>query len=579
MMSCRYPTLERDHLSDIEEYAQSVLLGKPSNRYEILAIQRESDDLLAAANDPDFKYYFDPEAALKVIRFIETFHHVKGRWASETGVDGLIVLEGWQKWIIAQVFGWKVKKTGFRRFRSAYICVPRKNGKSVLAAGIALYMLAHDGEFGAEVYCGATNQKQAWEVFRPAKRMAQKQPAFRKKFGIQIHANKLEKTVDGSRFEPIIGDPGDGSSPSLYIGDEYHEHDTDNQRDTMVTGMGAREQGLELLITTAGTNPAGPCALHQKDVEKVLEGVHSDESLFGLIYTIDKDDDWKSEQALIKANPNYGISVSADFLKDELSKAIQSARKQNKFKTKHLNIWCGAKESWLNSEDWVAAGDKALSLDDFKGMVCGNGLDLSKTDDLTSRVKCFVKEIDGIDHYYFFGNHYVTKVKAADNQLYQGWINEGWLIECDANDGKMIDYQLVRDDFDEDLLHFEIEDIYHDPAGANVLAQQIDTSTNVEAVEIPQTFRVFSPYMRDFEVLLSAGRIHHNGDPVLAWCFSNVVAKETQDGKYIRPVKEGRDNKIDGAVAALMAFIKVYEPKDEYDDQQAMEEYLNRLGA
>jgi phage terminase large subunit-like protein len=409
--------------------------------------------------------------------------------------------------------------------------------------------------------------------------MAQKQPAFLKKFGVEVHANKLERTSDGSRFEPIIGDPGDGSSPSLYIGDEYHEHDSDNQRDTMVTGMGAREQGLELLITTAGTNSAGPCALHQKDVEKVLGGVVSDGSLFGVIYTIDKDDDWKSEQALIKANPNYGVSVSTSFLKDEQSKAIQSARKQNKFKTKHLDVWCGAKEAWLNSEDWVSAGNKDLSLDDFKGMVCGNGLDLSKTDDLTSRVKCFAKDIDGVEHYYFFGNHYVTKVKAEDNQLYQGWINDGWLTECDANEGKMIDYQLVRDDFDEDLFHFEIEDIYHDPAGANVLAQQIDTSTNVEAVEIPQTFRVFSPYMRDFEVLLSAGRIHHNGDPVLAWCFSNVVAKETQDGKYIRPVKEDRDNKIDAAVAALMAFIKVYEPKDEYDDQQAMEEYLDGLGA
>ena len=577
-MSARYPTFERDHLADIEEYAQNVLLGiRPANRFEILAVQRESIDLERSANDTDYPYVFDANSALKVIRFIETFRHVKGRWAASKGQEGLISLEGWQKWMIAQIFGWRVKSTGLRRYRSAYVCVPRKNGKSVLAAGIALYMLAHDGEYGAEVYCGATNQKQSWEVFRPAKKMAMAQPDFRRKFGIQIHANKLEKSSDGSRFEPIIGDPGDGSSPSLYIGDEYHEHDTDNQRDTMVTGMGAREHGLELLITTAGSNPAGPCALYQNDVEKVLAGVHIDESVFGVIYTIDKDDDWKSEQALVKANPNYGISVGSDFLKDEQSKAIQSARKQNKFKTKHLNIWCGAKESWLNSEDWVAYGDSSLSLNDFLNESCSVGMDLSKTDDLTSSVKCFRKEIEGVDHYYFFGRHYVTKARAADNQLYLGWIHDGFLNECDANNGQMIDYQMVRDDFDEDVSMFSIDEIYHDPAGAAVLAQQISNDLDVEAVEVPQTFRVFSPYMRDFESLLKSGRIHHNGDPVMAWCFSNVVSKETQDGKYVRPVKEGRDNKIDAAVAALMAFIKAYEPNDGYDDQQAMSDFLDEF--
>jgi len=202
-------------------------------------------------------------------------------------------------------------------------------------------------------------------------------------------------------------------------------------------------------------------------------------------------------------------------------------------------------------------------------------LDLSKTDDLTSLVKCFKREVDGVLHYYFFGRHYVTKDKAMDNQLYQGWIHEGALIECEANNGSMIDYQMVREDFEDDLEKFRIDELYHDPAGANVLAQQISNELDVDAVEIPQSFRVFSPYMRDFEALLNSGRIHHGGDPVLAWCFSNVIAKETQDGKYIRPVKEGNDNKIDAAVAALMAFIKAYEPGDGYDDDQAMGDYLD----
>ena len=560
-----YPTLQRDHLADIEEYVESVLSGRrKANRYEILAIERESKDL-KKTEDESFRFYFDAQSAIKVIQFIETFPHVKGRWAAASGAERLISLEGWQKWIIAQIFGWKVKLTGFRRYRSAYVCVPRKNGKSIIAAGIGNYMFAADGEYGAEVYCGATKEKQAWEVFRPAKKMAELQPKFRQKFGIEVHAKKLERSVDGSRFEPIIGTPGDGSSPSCYIGDEYHEHQTDEQRDTMVTGMGAREQALELLITTAGTNSKGPCGLYQQDVEKILEGIVDDETVFGIIYTIDKDDDWKSTDALIKANPNFGISVGADFLKDELNKAIQSARKQNKFKTKHLNIWCGAKESWLNGESWINAGDPSLTLDQFNGEECHPGLDLSKTDDLTSLVKCFEREINGKTHYYFFGRNYVTEAKVLENQLYQQWVEEGWLIACE---GGMIDYEQVREDFDKDVAQFNITELYHDPAGANVLAQQIANELDIEPVEVNQSYRVFSPAMRDFECLLADGRIHHNGDPVMAWCFSNVIAKETLDGKYVRPVKEHKDNKIDAAVAALMAFIKAYVPEiDDTDDQ------------
>ena len=402
-------------------------------------------------------------------------------------------------------------------------------------------MTVADGEYGAEVYCGATTEKQAWEVFRPAKLMAERQPAFRKRFGVLTHAKRIEKAGDSSRFEPIIGTPGDGSSPSLYIGDEYHEHPDDVQRDTMKTGMGAREHGLELLITTAGSNSAGPCALYQNDVEKILTGVIQDETTFGIIYTIDKEDDWKSPEALIKANPNYGVSVGADFLLNEQSKAAQSARKQNTFKTKHLNIWCSAREAWLNAEHWVAAADSDLKEEDFYGDDYSVGLDLSKTDDLTSQVKCITKEIEGLTHYYFFARNYVAEEKAQDNQLYQQWIEEGYLTQCD---GGMIDYAQVREEFDQDVRDFEISELFHDPVGASVLAQQIQNALDVTAVEVQQSYSVFSTPMRDFETLLKVGRIHHNGDPVMAWAFSNVIAKETMDGKYIRPVKNHKDNKM-----------------------------------
>jgi len=398
-----YPTDKKNHLADVEAYAQNVMSGlRPANIYERLAVDRESADLEKSANDPEYEFFFDAHSALRAIKFIERFSHVKGKWASAKGTERLISLEPWQKWIVAQIFGWKEKATGLRRYRSATIIVPRKNGKSLLASGIGLYMLANDDEAGAEVYCGATNQKQANEVFNPAKKMADGSPAFRRKFGVECKAQQLEIEKNNSKFERLIGNPGDGGSPSCYICDEYHEHADDDQRETMVTGMGARDQPLEFIITTAGANWFGPCGKHQQECQEMLEGIRSDDRVFAIIYTIDKDDDWQSADALIKANPNYGISVKAAYLKIRLQAALQSARKQNAFKTKHLNIWVGSRESWLNMEVWNKCEDKTLKKSDFINNECAKGIDLSESDDLTSDVDCFEREIEGQKHYYLF---------------------------------------------------------------------------------------------------------------------------------------------------------------------------------
>ncbi|WP_016899801.1 terminase large subunit [Pseudoalteromonas sp. PAMC 22718] len=565
-----YPTFQRDHLADIEKYASDVLSGKrPSNKYEMAAVERESHDL-ARAGSKDFPYYFDPEAALKVIWFLETFSHVKGKWARAKGHEGLLNLSGWQKWITAQVYGWKHIETHRRRFRTAFTLVPRKNGKSTWVAPIGLYMLANDDEPGAEVYCGATTQKQANEVFNPAKKMALKQPIFRRRFNIELFAQQIEKTTDGGKFERLIGNPGDGGSPSCYLCDEYHEHDDDDQRDTMITGMGAREQPLEWIISTAGSNWFGPCGQFQKECQEILEGTRTDETVFAMIYTIDKDDDWQSEEALRKANPNFGISVEVEFLLNQLSKARQSARKQNAFKTKHLNLWVGARESWLNLEDWLSAADSTLTMDQFTGEECTKGVDLSESDDLTADVTCFTREINGKLHYYFFAKTYVTEAKANEIDIYRDWVDQGHLIECE---GTSIDYDEVERAIETDNENYQVTGLFYDPAGAAPIAQRVQNSTGIEPIKVSQNYTNFSPAMREFENLLRQGRIHHNGDPVLTWCLGNVIAKETMDGKYIRPVKEHKDNKIDTAVAKLLAFIGSWQPEEDDGSNQEFLEF------
>ena len=209
--------------------------------------------------------------------------HVKGEWARKRMT---LKLEPWQKFILSTLFGWKRAKDGLRRFREAYIEVPRKNGKSCFVAPMGLYMLVADGEEGAEVYSGATTEKQAWEVYGPARIMAKRAEGFMEHYGVDVRAKNMNLIGSASRFEPLIGDPGDGASPHCAIVDEYHEHDSPRLYDTMITGMGARRQPLIIVITTAGFNLGGPCYDMRLRAGKVLDRTLQDEELFAIVYTI-----------------------------------------------------------------------------------------------------------------------------------------------------------------------------------------------------------------------------------------------------------------------------------------------------
>lgn len=569
-----------DHLADIQAYCDSVISGeRPACKWEILAVKRHLKDI-ERQNTPGFPYVFDAAKAQKIIKFGQLFPHVKGKWAAKVGKENRIKLEPWQKFNFAMIFGWVHAVTGLRKYRIVYLCVPRKNAKSVKAAIIGLYMMVEDGEFGAEIYCGATSEKQAWEVFRPAQKMAEKQSSFRLSYGVTSHAKRLEcdsfgtkplmdgrrRHPDGSRFEPVIGKPGDGASPSCAILDEVHEHPDDTLYDTMITGMGAREQPLLLMITTAGSNTAGPCYAAQKEVERMLEGLEVNESLYGMIYTVDDPEkEWMTDLGIIKANPNVGISVGWDYLRERVADAMRSPRKASTIKTKHFNIWVTAKNAWLNMLDWARAADQTLSADDFIGETAKLGVDLSESDDLTAAVKCFTRNIGGLDHYYFFGRYYTTEAKASEHSHYEGWINDGHLYACE---GDHIDTEDVENHIKDDAELYKIPQVFYDPHGAADIAMRLQKYSEMEAVKVGQTYTNFSAPMRDFERLLKAGRIHHDGNPCLTWMFGNVVAKETDDGKMMRPVKEGKDNKIDGAVAALMSFIAAYKP-DEDDEGES----------
>ena len=343
--------------------------------------------------------------------------------------------------------------------------MPRKNGKSIQAAGIGLYMFAADGERGAEVFSGATKEKQAMEVFRPARRMAMMSPLFVKKFDIEVNKKSLTR-FDDSRFEPLVKNPGDGSSPSCAIVDEYHEHDTSTLYDAMQTGMGAREQPLLFVITTAGFNVGGPCYLLREDAVKVLAGIVQDDQFFAIIYTLDEGDDWKSKEALRKCNPNFGVSVFEDYLEEQQQLAINFAHKQNVVLTKHFGIWTNAATAWMNMEKWRKCANKDLKLTDFATQQCWHGADLAARVDLASRVLLFKRrEKDAEDHYYAFAYHYAPRVtiQDGDHQHYEQWMHQKELI---AVDGAEIRLSQIQRDIENDAGLFNMQAIAFDPWSA-----------------------------------------------------------------------------------------------------------------
>jgi len=525
------------------KYAVDVVAGKVvACKWIVLACQKYLDDLKKSTKR-NFPYTFDEKAAERVLMFKQMMPHTKGKWAQQKLT---LKLEPWQCFFNMNIFGWKSKKTGLRRYRKALLIVPRKNGKSAEAATTGLYMLSSDDEYGAEVYSGATTEKQAWEVFRPAKLMAARADGFMEATGVEVNASNINILENGSRFEPIIGNPGDGQSPSCAIIDEYHEHKDDKVLDTMETGMGAREQPLMLVITTAGDNIAGPCYQMQIDAQKALDGVIESDQTFALIYTIDKGDEWASVDSLKKANPNFGVSVSEEFLLARLQDAKNNARKQSVYKTKHLNIWVGSRDAFFNIERWNESADSTLKIEDFYGKKAYLAMDLASKVDIAA-IEIL---IDNDGELVRFGKYYLPEaaLESTASDHYAGWAKDGWLT---ITDGEIIDFAEIEADILDLCGKFQVDQLAYDPFQATMLATRL-MAEGVPIIEIGATVKNFSEPMKQLDGLVRSRQITHNADPVMTWMMSNVVAKvDAKDNVF--PRKEKDEYKIDGPVALIMA--------------------------
>ena len=558
----------KNYTAIARKYAEDIVCGDiPASKYIKLACQRHLDDLDWQA-DEGFGFRFDEAAASRACRFIELMPHTKGKWAAK----GLTLdLEPWQVFFVCNVFGWLRRKDNTRRFRKALLLVPRKNGKSALAAAIGLYMLLADGEFGAEVYSGATSEKQAWEVFRPARLMAQKSPKMLSHYGLSVNAKNLHVLGNESRFEPLIGKPGDGASASCAIVDEYHEHATDDMYSTMETGMGARDQPLMLVITTAGDNIAGPCHSMQEELQAVLVGSREDDEAFGLIYGVDENDDWTDPATLKKANPNFGVSVGEDFLLARQKEAMGSPRKAGTFKTKHLNIWVQSRSAYFNVLRFQSVGNPDVKLESFAGKEAIVGVDLAEKRDLAA-VEILFR--DG-DTYTRFGRCYLPEetCELPENEHFRTWRDEGLLIQTD---GAVTDDREIEADILQWCKMFDVREVVFDPLHSRQMAVQL-MEQGVACVDFANRPTLMNEPIRKMDALIADGKLMHDGGKLFEWMLSNVVNR-ARTGDLHSPAKEKPQNKIDGPVACMMALgrwlLDESGPSSPWDD----EDYVLEVG-
>jgi phage terminase large subunit-like protein len=543
-----------------ERYARNVVAGKIiACKWVKLACQRHVND---RKHGHKRGLYFDERAAQRALDFLSVVKHFEGEWSghyyqpSDWQIFCTWALFGWmrakhKRWIVRKR-GLVEDSSGTRRFRTGFIEVARKNGKTFWAAAIGNYLAFADGEDGAEVYSAATKRDQARIAYQKAKKMVQRSPMLRRH--IRVFKDNLNSQETGSKYEPLGADADTTDGLDVYgvIADELHAWKSREMWDVLETGTGSRRQPLMLAITTAGSDRNGICWQFHDYTQKVLEGIIDDDTWFGLIFTIDKGDDWRDEDAWPKANPNLGISKKWDDMRRKADRAKKMPTQLNAFQQKELNMWVKGDVKWMNLEAWRrCAGDvPALELPAaLEKRTSFGGLDLGSTSDLSSMVHVFPAD----DGFYdvvarFWLPEDAIQPRTQEGTNYDLWVQQGYITRTDGN---TIDTDFILDQVEKDADLFEIQHVAFDRWGAARVVQVLEKK-GLTMVQFGQGYASMSPPMRELERLVLQGKLRHGNNPVLTWMADNLVASMDPAGN-IKPDKQKSKEKIDGMVALIMA--------------------------
>lgn len=562
-------------------YADAVVSGElAACKKVILACKRFLADLDRQCS-PDFPYVFDPYAVEHMAGFIEAMPHIKGRWAAK---NETVTLDDWQCLLVANIAGWVHVETGLRRFKTAYIEVPRKQGKSTLLSAIGLYFLTVDGEPGAEVYSAASSSDQARIVFDSARNMISKamidgKPA-PEVLGLVIEQHRIKTADPAAVFRPVAAQTKsqDGKNPHCAIVDELHEHQNRDVWDSMDSALGAREQPLLIAITTAGTNTAGVCYEQRTYLSRILNGSQVDEEYFGLIYEADEGDEPGDPLTWKKANPGLGKAKSIEYMQRQWTKASASPVAMGEFLRKHLDIWTSVGASALDLTKWRSAADPDQSIRDFDGEPCFVGVDLATRQDFASVVIVFLRG----RKLHVFGKHFLNRavIDAPGNEQLLAWANQGLILtspeagELDLNMVQAYVLSLIgisSDEFGFVSQNLNVQQVIYDPQFAHQMVATWE-GKGLTCVELQTKAKNMN---EPFNRLISAvddGRLITDGDPVLEWMAGNVLQKKVPGGDYIYPTRANPEEKIDGIVALINALWAIEYPDDSDDGPSVYEE-------
>lgn len=520
-----------------------IFKGEVINPYYEKTFERHRRDLSAVENGDKSYLRFNKELGLKYIQIIESLKHYKGELARQN-----IKLEDWQKKSLAIAFGWEKLNSDnkwVRRFNTVFIFIPRKNGKTLIASAAIIADSILRFEIGGEVVMFATKRKQAKLAWTGVQKMVEAHKDLKEdcneSYGV-ITMNKTDTTFSTLGRD---SDTEDGSNPTIGVSDEYHAHPDNSLYDVVESGQGSRVQPLMFTITTAGVTLMSPAYNMYEYAKKILDGAIEDDSFFAFIAEPDKDDDPLIEKTWAKANPNYGVSVSKDYMARKAKDAYERPETKNNFLVKNLNVWTNAAESYIPYESWKKCAGKLANDDEVKYV---QGFDLSVSDDFSALAKIYL--VDGI--YNLKINYYIPKSNVVEREKVLkvpliSWVEQGYII---ATPGNAIDYDYIYEDVSLDLE--DSDAVVYDPYRAKHLVKRIEDNGYEDSIPLRQGFISITSPTKFFLDLVKEGKIVHDDNPVTNWMVSNLIVVHDATGN-IKPDKSDPNRKIDGPAAIINA--------------------------
>ena len=495
----------------------------------------------------DTTYYFDEASADRAVNFIETFcTHVKGELGGKP-----FLLDDWQKDdIIRPLFGWK-RADGRRKYRTCYVEIPRKNGKSNLSAAIALYMLFSDGEPGAEIISAAGDRQQANIVFSVAQEMVYNNAELRKRG--KVYRNQIQ--YKSSFYKSISAEASTkhGFNCHAVIFDELHTQPNRDLFDVLVTSTGARTQPLIMALTTAGHDRNSICWEVHEYARQVKEGSVKDETFLPVLYAADAEDDWTQEETWKKANPGYGSICRPEYFEQEVQKAKNVPSDLNTFLRLNLNIWTSAEQAWIPDDIFMRGADPLPPDDVLLGLPCYGGLDLASTQDLTAFALLFRDE--EADCFYLKVHQFVNSEKAESKKLNAGidylrWAEEGHITVIPGN---RTDYRYIKEHIVQAAAKYDLRSIGYDPRFSTYIVSEL-VAEDIVMHPMAQNITTMNGPTKEFEMQMLSGNIVHGGNEVLRWQMGcAVVYMDVNENKRVVKESYKESKKVDGVIASIIA--------------------------